>query len=80
MNIHLGRQVLDKLLKDVRGKRAGRVDGIVLQLREGKAPQLVAIEVGPTVFLSRISAGAAKAFARFARRVSPERAGPFRIP
>lgn len=42
----LGRDVLDKQLVDRRGRLMGKADGIVLELREGAPPRVVAIEQG----------------------------------
>ena len=36
--MHLMREVLDEMIKDCNGEGAGRVDGIVLTLRDGKPP------------------------------------------
>lgn len=42
----LTRDVLDRQLLDRRGIRMGRVDGIVLQLREGEPPRVAYLESG----------------------------------
>ena len=47
--------VLDKQLVD-RGKRKiGRVDGIVIELRDDEAPRIVAVETGFAVAAARVS-------------------------
>ena len=42
----LVRDVLDELLRDRRGRKMGRVDGIVLELRDGEPPRVVALHSG----------------------------------
>ena len=42
----LVRDVLDEQLIDARGRNAGKVDGIVLELRPDRPPRVVAIEIG----------------------------------
>jgi hypothetical protein len=44
---------LDKLVVDRHGKKAGRVDGIVLELVEGQPPKVAFIELGPAVMARR---------------------------
>jgi hypothetical protein len=47
-------ECLDKLVVDAHGKKAGRVDGIVLELHEGKPPRVAFIEMGPSVQARRL--------------------------
>jgi hypothetical protein len=42
-------QCLDKLVVDREGLKSGRVDGIVLELADGKPPRVAFIEIGPSV-------------------------------
>ena len=78
--MHLFADVLDEQLHDVHGKRAGRIDGIVLELRENQPPRLAYVEVSPITLLARFSDRLARRFARFDRRLGPGRGTPFRIP
>jgi len=71
---------LDNQLEDVNGARAGRVDGIVLELRDGRPPRVAYIEVSPITLLSRFSMRLAQWFARIDRRFGEGRGVPFRIP
>jgi hypothetical protein len=72
--------VLDKQLHDLQGKRAGRVDGIVLVLRGDKPPRIAYIEVSPITMLSRFSMRLAEWYARRDRRLGKGRGVPFRFP
>lgn len=47
--LHLVHDVLDAQLVDHRQERVGRVDGVVLELRDGAAPRVSAILVGGEV-------------------------------
>jgi hypothetical protein len=49
--LHLIRDVLDDQLLDRKGRKMGKVDGIIIELHGDKPPRLAYIEVGgPTVF------------------------------
>jgi hypothetical protein len=61
--LHLVRDLLDKQLVDRRQRRMGRVDGIVIEVRAGARPRVLAIEVGPVTLLRRISGRLARAAA-----------------
>jgi len=73
-------EVLDEQIKDVNGVNAGRVDGIVLELRDGKPPRVAYVEVSPITLLSRFSMRLAHWFAPIDRRFGAGRGVPFRIP
>ena len=76
----LVRDLLDKKVVDRNGREMGRVDRLVVELREGSPPRIVALEIGPAVLASRI----APAFGRWvealehASGVDANR--PFRVP
>ena len=53
--MHLFREVLDKQIVDREECRLGRVDGIVVELRDGAAPRLVRLELGMVPLARRIS-------------------------
>ena len=77
--MHLFADVLDKQLVDVRGRNAGKVDGIVLELRDGAPPRAACIEVGPITLLRRFSERLARWYARYDVRFGPGRGTPYRI-
>jgi hypothetical protein len=78
--MHLIADVLDEQLQDVHGLNAGRVDGIVLEVREGQPPRVVYLEVSPITLLARFSLRLARWYARFDTHLGPGRGTPFRIP
>jgi sporulation protein YlmC with PRC-barrel domain len=47
--------LLDKKVADRNGREMGRVDSIVVDLRDGAPPRIVALEVGPAVLAWRIA-------------------------
>ncbi len=53
-DIDLVRDLLDIRLCDRRGRAIGRVDGLVLRLREGRPPLVAAMEVGVLTLLRRV--------------------------
>jgi sporulation protein YlmC with PRC-barrel domain len=50
----LVRELLDKLVVDRNGREMGRVDGIVLEYRDGMSPRVSALEIGPSVLGYRL--------------------------
>ena len=50
----LVRDLLDKLVVDRHGREIGRVDGIVLEVRENAPPRVAGIEIGPAVLADRV--------------------------
>lgn len=78
--VRLYGDVLDQQLHDVHGRNAGRIDGIVLELRPDAPPRLTYVEVSPITLLARFSMRLARWYARFDARLGPGRGTPFRIP
>ena len=78
--MNLVADVLDEQLVDSKGRRAGRVDGIVLELRAGKPPRLAYVEVSPITLLSRFSRGLARWYSRYDRKLGEGRGVPARVP
>jgi sporulation protein YlmC with PRC-barrel domain len=52
--MELVREVLDSLVVDRNGREMGRVDGIVLEQRDGMAPRVSMLEIGPSVLGYRL--------------------------
>jgi hypothetical protein len=73
-------EVLDKQLIDRNGENAGRVDGVVLILRDGKPPLLADVVVSPITLLGRLNRRLGAWYATIDRRFGPERGKPFRVP
>jgi sporulation protein YlmC with PRC-barrel domain len=48
------RDVLDQPVVDRNGREMGRVDGIVLAMRDGQPPRLEAILIGPVALADRL--------------------------
>ena len=78
--MNLVADVLDELLLDSKRRQSGRVDGIVLELREGKPPRVAYVEVSPITLLSRFSGRLAHWYARHDRKLGEGRGVPVRIP
>ncbi|PYQ63597.1 MAG: hypothetical protein DMF53_09750 [Acidobacteria bacterium] len=54
-DLELARDVLDTQVVDREETKMGRVDGLVLELREGQPPRIDHIEMGAVVLASRLS-------------------------
>ena len=78
--MHLVRDLLDNQMRDERNRRMGKVDGIVLVLRQGRPPRVAAIEVGMSTLLGRIHHRLGALAARLARRWGITDGEPLRIP
>ena len=76
----LVRDLLDKKVVDRHGREMGRVDRIVLELRDGAPPRVTAIELGPAVLAERVH----RVFGRWVRALEValgiENGRPLRIP
>jgi len=76
--VNLAHDVLDKQLVDCNGRNIGKVDGLILELPQGKPPRVLCIEVGAVTLANRFSRRLGKLVAKIYKRV-PE-AGSYRIP
>lgn len=52
--LHLIHDVLDKMVLDRNKHRLGRVDSLVLQVRDGEPPRVVYLEMGGAALLNRL--------------------------
>jgi sporulation protein YlmC with PRC-barrel domain len=52
--MELVRNVLDKQIHDNEGCKVGKVDGIVVVLRKGRAPRVLALELGVVTLADRV--------------------------
>jgi len=74
------RDILDKQLVDRRQRNMGKVDGLILELRNGRLPRLAYITVGGTTLALRLHPRLAQWLAAVQRRWGIGRGEPFRIP
>ena len=49
------RDVLDKQIEDSNKVKIGKVDGLIVALRKGRAPRVIALELGTATAAARIS-------------------------
>jgi sporulation protein YlmC with PRC-barrel domain len=78
--VDLIRDLLDKKVVDRNGREMGRVDSLVLELREDRAPRLVAIELGPSVLGSRLHPFVGRCAAALEHIFKVDQGRPVRIP
>ena len=76
--MNLIRDSLDKQIEDRSKRRMGRVDGIILELENGRPPRVAYIELGVTTLMNRLSKRLGKRVAQLLKRfeTSPD---PYRI-
>lgn len=73
------RDVLDKKLLDSENCEMGRVDGITLEIEEGKQPRLVTLEIGGEILAERVGHWLIKPVRWLANHFGPRRAGAIKI-
>jgi sporulation protein YlmC with PRC-barrel domain len=78
--VNLTRDILDQQVVDRTGQRLGKVDGVILELRDGEPPRVAAIEIGPVTLIRRIHPRLAEWLGGWLRRHGPRSDGTLRIP
>jgi sporulation protein YlmC with PRC-barrel domain len=78
--VHLVADVLDKQLVDKKKKKLGKVDGLVIVLREGKAPRVGYIECGAAVWARRLGRWCERVALALNRRLGVRDKPRYRIP
>jgi sporulation protein YlmC with PRC-barrel domain len=78
--VNLVHEVLDKQMLDSRRRKMGKVDGIVLELAEGRRPRVIALETGVPTLARRLSRRLGRVVDALVQRLSPERPGSCRVP
>lgn len=76
----LVRDILDERLLDRNRCRMGRVDGLLIEQRDGQPPILRYIEVGSSTLAARMPRVAGALMNWCARRWGPRRGEPCRLP
>jgi sporulation protein YlmC with PRC-barrel domain len=69
--MNLGQALLDQQVVDRSGELMGKVDGIVLEMRDGKAPKVARLMIGGGTAARRIHPGFAEWLLRWRRRWGP---------
>jgi sporulation protein YlmC with PRC-barrel domain len=78
--VDLVRDLLDKQVKDRRGRKLGKVDGVVLETREGEPPRVAFIEIGSVTLARRIGPRCARWVQAFEVAAGISDGEPVRIP
>ena len=71
--------VLDQQLIDKHGRKSGKVDGIAIELREGKPPRVAYLDMGTDVLARRISPRLERWLQRWRARIG-RKVVPFQVP
>ncbi|MDX6614274.1 MAG: hypothetical protein QOD75_3460 [Blastocatellia bacterium] len=71
---------LDKQLVDRHGHKMGRVDGVVIEVGEGRKPTVSAIEVGPVCQSTRLHPAFRRLVTSISKRCGVSPQDPFRLP
>jgi len=78
--MELGFEVLDQQVIDRSGELMGKVDGIMLELREGKPPRVASLVIGGGTAARRVHPGLAEWLLRWRRRWGPKDDQPLKVP
>jgi len=78
--VDLVRDLLDKKVVDRNGREMGRVDRIVLDVREGAPPRVAALEIGPSALAARLGARLGRWAAAIEHGFGLDAGRPVRIP
>lgn len=78
--VDLIRDVLDNQIVDRDGKKMGKVDGVVVELREGQPPRLAYLEVGGPTLMRRLHPRFGRWAETLGRKLGITGGKPFRIP
>jgi sporulation protein YlmC with PRC-barrel domain len=78
--LDLARDVLDKQLVDRDETRIGRVDGLVLELRDGQPPRVDTLDMGFVVLARRIHPRVEGWLERLRRRFSVRKTARYSVP
>jgi hypothetical protein len=77
--VKLVRDVLDKQIEDKNKVKIGKVDGVIIALRKGRAPRVIALELGVVTVANRISVRLGRWVARLEQRLGIAKTEPVRI-
>ena len=78
--LELARDLLDKQVVDRDETKMGRVDGLVLELREGKPPRVDHLEMGSAVLARCIHPRVEGWVDALRRRIGVQKTGRYRVP
>jgi sporulation protein YlmC with PRC-barrel domain len=78
--LDLARDVLDKQVVDCEETKMGRVDGLVLELRDGQPPRVDSLDVGFVVLARRIHPRVEGWLERLRRRFSVRKTARYSVP
>ena len=78
--MELVHDLLDKQLVDRHRRKMGRIDGIILELRDGAPPRVAWLETGATTLAARLHPRLSRWLARALARAGEAYARPLRVP
>src|ERR1700712_3843560 len=79
-DLELGRDVLDKQVVDREEIKMGRVDGLILEIRDGQPPRIEAMGMGGVVLAARIHPRLARWVDGWRRRFGIRKTAVYRVP
>jgi hypothetical protein len=78
--MNLVHDLLDKPVLDRNGREMGRVDSIMLAVRDDAPPRVVAFEIGPAVLAHRLNPTLGRWIAALEHALAIDNGRPLRIP
>lgn len=80
VDVDLIRDCLDKQVVDRNGHKMGRVDGIVIELGDGRKPNVAAIKIGAVCQADRLHPRIGRLVRSISKRYGVAGHDPFRLP
>jgi sporulation protein YlmC with PRC-barrel domain len=74
------RDVLDQQVIDCTDRKAGKVDGIALEIRTGAPPRVAYLDIGPDTLARRFSGRLERLVLQLQRRLRGKESEPFQVP
>jgi sporulation protein YlmC with PRC-barrel domain len=78
--MNVGQELLDQQVTDRNGQQMGKVDGVVLELGQGKAPRVFSLVIGGGTAARRVHRGFARWLVRWRHRWGPKNDQPLEVP
>jgi sporulation protein YlmC with PRC-barrel domain len=78
--MHVRQALLDQQVLDRNGEQMGKVDGVIVELRQGRPPRIANLVIGGGTAVRRLHPGFAAWMLRWRRRWGPEGDQPLEVP
>jgi sporulation protein YlmC with PRC-barrel domain len=78
--MNVGQALLDQQVSDRNGEQMGKVDSVIIELRQGMQPRLAGLVIGGGTAARRVHRGFARWLVRWRHRWGPKNDQPLEVP